>query len=38
MKIETTPVFVLDSFTALQSKSYTFSYNIIQKAIYQKDH
>ena len=33
MKIETSPVLVLDSFTALRSKSYTFSYNsIIQKA------
>ena len=33
MKIETSPVLVLDTFTALQSKSYSFSYNsIIQKA------
>ena len=33
MKIETSPVLVLDSFTALRSKSYTFSYDsIIQKA------
>ena len=33
MKIETSPVLVLDSCTALRSKSYTFSYNIIiQKA------
>ena len=27
MKIETSPVLVLDSFTALRSKSYAFSYN-----------
>ena len=33
MKIETSPVLVLDTFTALRSKSYSFSYNsIIQKA------
>ena len=32
MKIETSPVLVLDSFTALQSKSYSFSYNGFQKA------
>ena len=32
MKIETSPVLVLDSFTALRSKSYTFSYNGFQKA------
>ena len=32
MKIETSPVLVSDSFTALLSKSYTFSYNNIQKA------
>ena len=32
MKIETSPVLVLDSFTALRSKSYSFSYNSIQKA------
>ena len=33
MKIETNPVLVLDTFTALRSKSYSFSYNsIIQKA------
>ena len=32
MKIETSPVLVLDSFTALRSKSYSFSYNNIQKA------
>ena len=33
MKIETSPVLVLDTFTALRSKSYFFSYNsIIQKA------
>ena len=38
MKIGTSPVLVLDSFTALRSKSYIFSYNkskptvIIQKA------
>ena len=33
MKIETSPVLVLDSFKALQSKSCTFSYNsIIQNA------
>ena len=35
-KIETSPVLVLDSFTASRSKSYTFSYNnpngIIQRA------
>ena len=27
MKIETSPVLVLDTFTALRSKSYSFSYN-----------
>ena len=33
MKIETSPVLVLHTFTALRSKSYSFSYNsIIQKA------
>ena len=34
MKIETSPVLVLDSFTALRSKTYSFSYNNnnIQKA------
>ena len=32
MKIETSPVLVLDSFTALRSKLYTFSYENIQKA------
>ena len=35
LKIETSPVLVLDTFTALRSKSYSFSYNnnnIIQKA------
>ena len=33
MKMETSPVLVLDSFTALRSKSYTFSHSsIIQKA------
>ena len=32
MKIETSPVLVLDTFTALRSKSYSFSYNNIQKA------
>ena len=32
MKIETSPVLVLDTFTALRSKSYSFSYNSIQKA------
>ena len=32
MKIETSPVLVTVSFTALRSKSYTFSYNNIQKA------
>ena len=32
MKIERSPVLVLVSFTALQSKSYTFSYNNIRKA------
>ena len=31
MKIETSPVLVLDTFTALRSKSYSFSYNSIQK-------
>ena len=32
MKIETSPVLVLDTFTALRSKSYSFSFNNIQKA------
>ena len=32
MKIETSPVLVLDTFTALRAKSYSFSYNNIQKA------
>ena len=32
MKIETCPVLVLDTFTALRSKSYSFSYNNIQKS------
>ena len=32
MKIETSPVLVLDTFTALRSKSYSFSYNNVQKA------
>ena len=32
MKIETSPLLLLDSFTALRSKSYSFSYNNIQKA------
>ena len=32
MKIETSSVLVLDSFIALRSKSYSFSYNSIQKA------
>ena len=32
MKIETRPVLVLDTFTALRSKSYSFSYNNVQKA------
>ena len=32
MKIETSSVLVLDTFTALRSKSYSFSYNNIQKA------
>ena len=32
MKIETSSVLVLDSFTALRSRSYSFSYNDIQKA------
>ena len=27
MKIETSPILVLDTFTALRSKSYSFSYN-----------
>ena len=31
-KLETSPVLVLDSFTALRSKSYSFSYNSIQKS------
>ena len=32
MKIETSPVLVLDSFIVLRSKSYSFSNNTIQKA------
>ena len=32
MKIETSPVLVLDSLIALRSKSYSFGYNSIQKA------
>ena len=32
MKIETSPSLVLDSFTASRSKSYSFSYNSVQKA------
>ena len=32
LKIETSPVLVLDTFTALRSKSYSFSYKNIQKA------
>ena len=32
MKNETSPVLVLDSFTALRAKSYSFSYNGFQKA------
>ena len=32
MKTETSPVLVLDSLTALRSKSYSFSYNGFQKA------
>ena len=32
MKIEISPVLVLDSFTALRSKSYSFNYNGIQEA------
>ena len=32
MKIETSPALELDTFTALRSKSYSFSYNNIQKA------
>ena len=32
MKIETSPVLVLDSFVALRSKSYSFSYNDIRKS------
>ena len=32
MKIESSPVLVLDSFIALRSKSYSFSYNSNQKA------
>ena len=31
-KSETSPVLVLDSFTALRSKSYSFSYNNVQKS------
>ena len=33
MKIETSPVLVLDTFTALRSKSYSFSYNNINNNI-----
>ena len=32
MKIETSPVLVLDSFAALRSKPYSFSYNGFEKA------
>ena len=32
MKFETNPVLLLDNFTALRSKSYSFSYNNVQKA------
>ena len=32
MKIETRPDLLLDSFTALRSKSYSFSYNNVQKS------
>ena len=32
MKIETSPVLVLDSLIALRSKSYSFSYNSTQSA------
>ena len=32
MKIEASPVLVLDSFTALRSKSFSFSYNNVQKS------
>ena len=32
MKIETSPILVLDTFTALRSKSYSFSYNNTQSA------
>ena len=32
MEIETNPVLVLDNFTALRSKSYSFSYNDTQSA------
>ena len=32
IKIETSPILLLDSLTALRSKSYSFSYNSIQKA------
>ena len=32
MKIETSPVLVLDSFTDFRSKSYSFSYNNVQKS------
>ena len=37
MEIETSPVLVLDSFTALRSKSYSFSFYGFQKAK-QKDY
>ena len=36
MKIETNPVLVLDTFTALRSKSYSFSYNSITQKAKQK--
>ena len=32
MKIETSPVLVLDRYTALRSKSFSFSYNNVQKS------
>ena len=32
MKIETSPIIELDNFVALRSKSYSFSYNNIQKS------
>ena len=37
MKIETSPVLVLDTFTALRSKSYSFSYNNINNNIQKRN-